>query len=87
MQKVTVSRYVESNKLLKKVKGIGKRAELWPYMRYNSVTQPFSAQTYDKKSPVGFLSKENFNTGSNSNHQDDFFTMFSEENPNSCSIM
>ena len=56
MQKVTVSGYVEPNKVLKKVKGTGKRAELWPYVPYNSVTQTFSAHTYDKKSHVSFVS-------------------------------
>jgi len=87
MQKVTVTGYVEPNKVLKKVKGTGKRAELWPYVRYNAVTHPFSAQTYDKRAPPGFVKKENFNNASSSNRQDDFFTMFSEDDPNACSVM
>jgi len=89
MQKVTVTGFVETNEVLKKVKGTGKHAELWPYVPYNSVTQPFSAQTYDKKAPTGYVRKETFNTASNSNRQDDQFgtNIFSEENPNACTIM
>jgi len=87
MQKVTVTGFVEPNKVLKKVKGTGKRAEMWPYVPYNSVTQPFSAQTYDKKAPSGFVRKESFNTRSN-RQEDEFGTnMFSEENANACTIM
>lgn len=89
MQKVTVTGYVEPNKVLKKVKRTGKRAEMWPYVPYNSVTQPFSTQNYDKKAPAGFVRKESFNTSSVSNRQDDQYAtnMFSEENPNACTIM
>nr|ABK22742.1 unknown [Picea sitchensis] len=89
MQKVTVTGYVEPNKVLKKVKRTGKRAELWPYVPYNSVSQPFSTQNYDKKAPSGFVRKESFNTRSYSNRQDDQYgtNMFSEENPNACTIM
>lgn len=89
MQKVTVSGYVEPNKVLKKVKRTGKRAELWPYVPYNSVTQPFTAQSYDKKAPSGFVRRESFNTRNSSNRQDDQYgtNMFSEENPNACTIM
>jgi len=62
MQKVTVTGYVKPNKVLKKVKCTGKSAELWPYVPYSSVTQPFSTQNYDKKAPAGFVRKESFNT-------------------------
>lgn len=81
MQKVTVTGYVKPNKVLKKVKGTGKHAELWPYMPYNSVTQPFSTRNYDKKAPAGFVRKESFNTSSVSNRQDDQYAsnMFNEE--------
>jgi len=87
MHKVTVSGYVEEKKVLNKVKSTGKRAEVWPYVRYNSITQPFSAQTYDKRAPSGFVKKQSFNTLSNTKQEDDLFTMFSEEDPNSCTIM
>lgn len=81
MQKVTVTGYVKPNKLLKKVKHSGKRARLWPYVPYSSVTQPFSTQNYDKKAPAGFVRKESFNTNSISKCQDDQYAtnMFNEE--------
>jgi len=86
-QKVTVSGYVEENKVLKKAKSTGKRVELWPYVRYNALAHPFSAQMYDKRAPSGYVKKENFNNISTMKREDDYFTMFSEENPNSCTIM
>ena len=77
--------------VLKKVKGTGKRTEVWPYVRYNSMAHPFSAQMYDKRAPSRYVKKESFNNISNNNGEDDFFTMiftmFSEEDPNSCTIM
>eukprot|EP01018_Ginkgo_biloba_P037958 Gb_20918 [translate_table: standard] len=88
MQKVTVSGYVEPNKVLKKVKGTGKKAEFWPYVPYNLVSEPYTAQTYDKKAPAGYVRKEEYNTVPNSNRTDEQYTnIFSEENPNACSIM
>ncbi|GLJ51172.1 hypothetical protein SUGI_1089060 [Cryptomeria japonica] len=89
MQKVTVTGYVEPNKVLKKVKATGKKAEIWPYVPYNSVTQPVvTAQSYDKKAPAGYVRKESFNTGANSNRPDEQYgAMFSEENPNACTVM
>lgn len=53
MQKVTVTGYVKPNKVLKKVKHTGKRAELWPYVPCSSVTQPFSTQNMTGKPLLG----------------------------------
>ncbi|WVZ09185.1 hypothetical protein V8G54_013715 [Vigna mungo] len=50
-QKVTVTGYVEANKVLKKAKSMGKKAEIWPYMPYNMVANPYIVQAYDKKAP------------------------------------
>lgn len=86
-QKVTVSGYVEENKVLKKANSTGKRAELWPYVRYNALAHPFSAQMYDKRAPSGYVKKENYNNISNIKREDDYFAMFNEEDPNSCTIM
>ncbi|KAF3789686.1 Heavy metal-associated isoprenylated plant protein 26 [Nymphaea thermarum] len=50
--KLTVEGYVEPNKVVERVrKKTGKRAELWPYVPYKLVTQPYAAGTYDKKAP------------------------------------
>ncbi|KAL5718873.1 Heavy metal-associated isoprenylated plant protein 20 [Ranunculus cassubicifolius] len=46
---VVVSGYVEPNKVLKRIKSTGKRAEFWPYVPYNLVAYPYVSQAYDKK--------------------------------------
>lgn len=101
-QKVTVSGYVEASKVLKKAKSTGKKAEIWPYVPYNLVSQPYTAQAYDKKAPPGYVryvetpaftsSSSSLSThgggGGGAYRQEDQITnMFSDDNPNSCSIM
>ncbi|ONK75509.1 uncharacterized protein A4U43_C03F17640 [Asparagus officinalis] len=94
-QKVTVSGYVEPSKVLKKAKSTGKKAEIWPYVPYNLVSQPYTAQAYDKKAPPGYVRNvENVTTSSVSSYggggqrqEDQITNMFSDENPNSCSVM
>ncbi|MFQ6637405.1 hypothetical protein Gotur_013387 [Gossypium turneri] len=84
---VSVSGYVEPNKVLKKVKSTGKRAEFWPYVPYNLVAYPYVAQAYDKKAPSGYV-KEAVQALPSPNAVDEkFVTFFSDENPNACSIM
>ncbi|KAH8496057.1 hypothetical protein Peur_055256 [Populus x canadensis] len=85
--RVTVSGNVEPNKVLKKVKSTGKRAEFWPYVPYNLVAYPYAAQAYDKKAPAGYV-KNVVQALPSPNATDEKFTsMFSDENPNACSIM
>ncbi|KAL6225237.1 hypothetical protein ACLB2K_004088 [Fragaria x ananassa] len=88
-QKVSVTGYVEPNKVLKKAKSTGKRAEIWPYVPYNLVAQPYMAPAYDKKAPPGYVRKvENTaTTGTMTRYGDPYTAMFSDENPNACSIM
>ncbi|CAI9758248.1 unnamed protein product [Fraxinus pennsylvanica] len=89
-QKVTVTGYVEQSKVLKKAKSTGKKAEIWPYVPYNLVAQPYSIQAYDKKAPPGFVRKvDNPTTGNGTltRIEDPYITMFSDDNPNACSIM
>lgn len=91
-QKVSVSGYVEGHKVLKKAKSTGKKAEIWPYVPYNLVPQPYAAHAYDKKAPPGYVRKVE-NTASTAtmitkyNDQELYITMFSDDNPNACSIM
>ncbi|KAM0821402.1 hypothetical protein ACQ4PT_072243 [Festuca glaucescens] len=50
-QKVTVAGsagYAEDIKVLKKAQSTGKKAEIWPYVPYSQVSQPYVAGTYDK---------------------------------------
>ncbi|KAK6940123.1 Heavy metal-associated domain, HMA [Dillenia turbinata] len=87
-QKVTVTGYVEGKKVLKKVKATGKKAELWPYVPYNLIAHPYVAQVYDKKAPPGFVrSVDDTSITALSEVEDKYTNMFSDENPNSCSIM
>ncbi|KAK1290398.1 Heavy metal-associated isoprenylated plant protein 26 [Acorus calamus] len=88
-QKVTVTGYVDPNKVLRKAKSTGKKAEIWPYVEYNLVNHPYSAQAYDKRAPPGFVRNvESVTLSSYASKQEDKMTnMFSDENPNACSIM
>lgn len=88
-QKVTVTGYVEPNKVLKKAKSTGKKAEIWPYVPYNLVAQPYAAPSYDKKAPPGHVRRlENTaTTGNVARYEDPYINMFSDDNPNACSIM
>ncbi|XP_049390911.1 heavy metal-associated isoprenylated plant protein 23 [Solanum stenotomum] len=89
-QKVTVTGYVEPNKVLKKAKSTGKKAEIWPYVPYNLVSQPYAAQAYDKKAPPGFVRRVDQypTTGTVARYDDpSYVNMFSDDNPNACSIM
>ncbi|CAL0316380.1 unnamed protein product [Lupinus luteus] len=85
--KVTVSGYVDRNKVLKKVQSTGKRAKFWPYIQYNLVPYPYVAQAYDKKAPSGYV-RNIVQTLPNPNATDEkITTLFSDDNPNACLIM
>ncbi|PSS30615.1 Heavy metal-associated isoprenylated plant protein [Actinidia chinensis var. chinensis] len=86
--RVTVSGYVDPNKVLKKVKSIGKRAEFWPYIPYNLVHYPYVSQAYDKKAPAGYVRNVAQTAPTGPNPPEERFTyLFSDDNPNACSIM
>ncbi|XP_006366527.1 heavy metal-associated isoprenylated plant protein 26-like [Solanum tuberosum] len=90
-QKVTVTGYVEANKVLKKAKSTGKKAEIWPYVPYNLVAQPYAVASYDKKAPPGYVRRVDHNmttTETISRFEDlAYVSMFSDDNPNACFIM
>lgn len=90
-QKVTVSGYVEANKVLKKAKSTGKKSEIWPYVPYNLVAQPYTAQVYDKKAPPGYVRKVETAASSGVTRYEDtsysYVTLFSDDNPNACFVM
>ncbi|XP_059655416.1 heavy metal-associated isoprenylated plant protein 21-like [Cornus florida] len=85
--RVSVTGYVEPNKVLKKVKSTGKRAEFWPYVPYNLVSYPYVPQAYDKKAPSGYVKNVVQALPSPNATDERLTTMFSDENPNACSIM
>lgn len=85
--KVTVSGYIDRNRVLKKINNTGKRAEFWPYVPYNLVAYPYISQAYDKKAPSGYV-KNSTQALSSPNGMDEKLTnLFNDENPNACSIM
>ncbi|CAK9322037.1 unnamed protein product [Citrullus colocynthis] len=89
--KVTVIGYVEESKVLKKAKSTGKKAEIWPYVPYNLVPHPYIAPIYDKKAPPGYVRYNDVEDNNASflkfDDPSNFVNMFSDDNPNGCSIM
>ncbi|XP_009783112.1 heavy metal-associated isoprenylated plant protein 22-like [Nicotiana sylvestris] len=81
--RVTVSGYIDPNKVLKSVKSTGKMAIFWPYVPYDLVSYPYVAQAYDKKAPPGFV--KNVRQANADEHTITY--LFSDDNPNACSIM
>ncbi|KAF8399025.1 hypothetical protein HHK36_014891 [Tetracentron sinense] len=85
--RVTVTGYVDPNKVLKRVNGTGKKAEFWPYVPYNLVYYPYAPQAYDKKAPAGFVRNVAQALPGPYAADERFTSLFSDDNPNACSIM
>nr|XP_016479568.1 PREDICTED: heavy metal-associated isoprenylated plant protein 21-like [Nicotiana tabacum] len=81
--RITVSGHIDPNKVLKRVKSTGKMAIFWPYASYDLVSYPYVAQAYDKKAPAGFV--KNVPQANAEEHTITY--LFSDDNPNACSIM
>ncbi|XP_041016330.1 heavy metal-associated isoprenylated plant protein 24-like [Juglans microcarpa x Juglans regia] len=87
-QKVTATGYMEAKKVLEAAKSTKKKVELWPYVPYTLVAHPYVSQAYDKKAPPNMVRKIPNTATINETTIDDKYTiLFSDENPNSCSIM
>ncbi|KAG0497644.1 hypothetical protein HPP92_002076 [Vanilla planifolia] len=87
--KVTVTGYIEPRKVLKRVQHTGKRVEMWPYVPYNLVMHPYVVGTYDKRAPPGHVRNvETITAPSSAMKEEEKYTkLFSDDNPNACSIM
>lgn len=85
--RVTVTGYVDANKVLKRVKSTGKRAEFWPYIPYNLVSYPYATQAYDKRAPAGYVRNVVQAVAVPNDPEDRITSLFSDDNPNACSIM
>lgn len=85
-QKVTVQGFVEPQRVLRRALSTGKRAELWPYVPY---TNPYMAPpVYDKRAPAGHVRKTDAAVMPASAAQEErLATLFSDDNPNACSLM
>ncbi|XP_021284826.1 heavy metal-associated isoprenylated plant protein 24 [Herrania umbratica] len=87
-QKATVTGYVEAKKVLAAAQSTKKKVELWPYVPYTLVANPYVAQAYDKKAPPNHVRAVPVTANIAETTMDDGYTnMFSDENPNACSIM
>lgn len=87
IHKVTVSGYVEPKKVLRKVERTGKKAEIWPYVPYNMVAYPYAVGAYDKKAPAGFVRKSEQSQPLPGAPDDKIMSLFSDDNPNACTVM
>ncbi|KAL9446776.1 hypothetical protein AB3S75_014440 [Citrus x aurantiifolia] len=87
-QKVTVTGFVEPKKVLAAAKATKKKVEIWPYVPYSIVSNPYVSQAYDKKAPPNHVRAIPATATVTESTMDDHYTnMFSDENPNACSIM
>lgn len=85
---MTVTGHVDPNKVLNKVKNTGKkRAEFWPYIEHNLVAYPYIAGAYDKRAPAGYCKDVPQAYPTYSVPQENMSSLFSDDNPNACSIM
>ncbi|KAL3378187.1 hypothetical protein AABB24_004220 [Solanum stoloniferum] len=85
--RVIVSGYVDPARVLNRIKSTGKRAEMWPYIPYNLVSYPYVAQAYDKKAPSGFVKNVPQALITPNATEERITHLFSDDNPNACSIM
>ncbi|KAJ7005484.1 heavy metal-associated isoprenylated plant protein 24-like [Populus alba x Populus x berolinensis] len=87
-QKVSVTGNVEPKKVLKAAQSTKKKVEMWPYVPYTLVAHPYVSQAYDKKAPPNHVRAVPVTATISETTMDDNYTnMFSDENPNACSIM
>ncbi|CAI9110604.1 OLC1v1010659C1 [Oldenlandia corymbosa var. corymbosa] len=87
--RVKVYGHVDANKVLNAIKNTGKRAEFWPYVPHNVVLYPYVAGTYDKRAPAGHVRNATvIQAPPPSNAAEEKIAyLFSDDNPNACSIM
>ncbi|KAL2339864.1 hypothetical protein Fmac_007804 [Flemingia macrophylla] len=87
-QKATVTGYVEPKKVLKAAQSTKKKVELWPYVPYTMVANPYVSQAYDKKAPPNMVRKVADTANiSETTVDDSYIQIFSDENPNACTVM
>ncbi|XP_042509479.1 heavy metal-associated isoprenylated plant protein 21-like [Macadamia integrifolia] len=86
--RVTVMGYIDPNKVLKRItRRTGKKAEFWPYVPYNLVYYPYVSHAYDKRAPAGFVRNVTQAIPPPNAIEEKFTSLFSDDNPNACSIM
>lgn len=85
---VTVNGHVDPNKVLKKVRKLGKQAEFWPYIPQQLVYFPHATQAYDRMAPAGYVKNvvRGFLSSDHPQHER-LVSMFSDDNVNACFVM
>ncbi|CAL5002331.1 unnamed protein product [Urochloa decumbens] len=84
-QKVTVKGFVEPQRVLRRAQSTKKRVELWPYVPY---TNPYVAPpVYDKRAPAGHVRRVDALIAPAAGREEDLSTIFSDDNPNGCTVM
>ncbi|XP_010269172.1 PREDICTED: heavy metal-associated isoprenylated plant protein 21-like [Nelumbo nucifera] len=97
MEKVTVTGYVDRNKVLKAVRRSGKRAEFWPYpnppLYFTSATNYFKDLSNDYKESYNYW-RHGYNVGERHGNipvsyrgDDKVSNMFNDDNVNACCLM
>ncbi|OWM79923.1 heavy metal-associated isoprenylated plant protein 24-like [Punica granatum] len=87
-QKVTVTGYVNQKRVLEAAKATKKKVEPWPYVPYTLEAHPYVSQAYDKKAPANHVRAVPKTATITETTVDSQYTeMFSDDNPNACSIM
>ncbi|PIN14722.1 Copper chaperone [Handroanthus impetiginosus] len=85
--RVIVTGNVDPNKVLRRVRRTGKRAEFWPYVEQNLTYYPYAPGAYDKKAPSGFVRNVAQAFPSPNAPVEKYTALFSDENVHACSIM
>ncbi|KAF8697387.1 hypothetical protein HU200_035983 [Digitaria exilis] len=84
-QKVTVQGFVEPQRVLRRAQSTKKRVEMWPYVPY---TNPYVAPpVYDKRAPAGHVRRVDALIAPAAGREEELATLFSDDNPNGCSVM
>ncbi|XP_047338403.1 heavy metal-associated isoprenylated plant protein 30-like [Impatiens glandulifera] len=97
MEKVTVIGYVDRNRILKKVRRAGKRAEFWPYpnppLYFTSTGDYFKDLNNEYKESYNYW-RHGYNIGDKHGNipvtqrgDDKVSNMFNDDNVNACTIM
>ena len=97
MEKVTVTGYVDRNKVLKAVRRAGKRAEFWPYpnppLYFTTPINYFQDTTTDFKRSYNYY-RHGYNLGErhgtfhvSQRGDDEVSNMFNDDNVHACTVM
>ncbi|XP_010558674.1 PREDICTED: heavy metal-associated isoprenylated plant protein 21 [Tarenaya hassleriana] len=85
--RLTVNGHVDPNKVLKRVKSTGKKAEFWPYIPQHVVYYPFAPGMYDKRAPAGHIRNPGQAFPNANAPEENYVSLFSDDNVHGCSIM